>query len=554
MPSLERPIGHLYRDGVFMAKSVTEGLFGKKINRPTASEADGAAAPADPSSAPASPAPPPAERRDEDDRRAVERRETNQPVIQERRARPERRKRPARRTQKMASAERVVIAPRQWETEETIGEFKAGIRTTLPEEYRPMIRKMHDAVLAVIDIRALMVMPPDWQRRDLTDVIQTVLDESTTMIPGIYRDKMVQILVSEFLGMGPLDPLLEDPKITDVMVNGPNSVWVEREGKLLKSDVTFDNAGHLQNMINRIVLRANRHVDETTPMVDTRLTDGSRVNVIVPPVALRAPAISIRKFVNRSIDLDGLIALGAMSADMALMLKIIARYRLNVLISGGTGTGKTTMLGAICRHVAAGERIITIEDTAELQLQKPNLVELESRPPNIEGEGEVTIHDLVVNALRMRPDRIIIGEVRGSEAAEMLQAMNTGHDGSIGTVHANNARDALARFENMICMSDKYKPGVITRQQVVSALDVVVHLSRMQDGSRRITDIVEVTDLDGEMIVTRPIFSLRFLEENPDGTIIARFQPSGQRLKFLEKIKFYNMSAEEKALLAKFKG
>ena len=382
-------------------------------------------------------------------------------------------------------------------------------------------------------------------------VVQHLADRGINLSAAEQR-RLTRLLVDDIIGYGPLEPLLADPSVSDILVNGPNEVWVERGGKLELSGVQFEDERHLRSLIDRILGTVQRRVDERTPLVDARLADGSRVNVAIPPVSYRFTSMSIRKFLQKHVTLDDLVKLGSMSFEMATLLKLAAKSRLNILVSGGTGAGKTTLLQALCQHAAARERIITIEDTAELQLQQPDVVPMEARPANIEGKGEISIADLLRNALRMRPDRIILGEVRGAEAADMLQAMNTGHDGSIGTVHANSARDALSRFEYMVCMSDHYHPGRVVRQQIVNALDLVVHVERMKDGVRRVLSITEVDGMENETMLTRDIALYRLERETEDGKLIGHFEMTDMRPRFFSRLQGNQLSGEEAELIHNF--
>jgi pilus assembly protein CpaF len=330
------------------------------------------------------------------------------------------------------------------------------------------------------------------------------------------------------------------------MVNGPKQVYVERRGKLEVTDVTFRDNGHVMSIATRIVTMIGRRVDESTPLVDARLPDGSRVNIIVPPLAIDGPSISIRKFSKKGITLDVMMRQDNISAQMAVVLKIAARSRLNILISGGTGSGKTTLLNAMSQMIDSGERIVTIEDAAELQLQQPHVVRLETRPPNLEGRGEITMRDLVKNALRMRPDRIILGEIRGAEALDVLQAMNTGHDGSLSTVHANRPREALTRLENMIGMAGVNLPSRAVRTQIAAAVDMIVQVSRMRDGIRRVTNITEVIGMEGDVITTQELFSYRFEGEHTDGRLKGRFDSTGLRPHFTPRAEYFGL---DRALL-----
>ena len=343
------------------------------------------------------------------------------------------------------------------------------------------------------------------------------------------------------LGLGPLEPLLADDGINDILVNGAKQIYVERKGKLELSSARFRDNAHVMSIASRIVSGIGRRIDESTPLVDARLPDGSRVNIIIPPLAIDGPSISIRKFSKKTIDLDVMARQQNISTNMATVLKIAARCQLNILISGGTGSGKTTLLNALSQMIDAGERIVTIEDAAELQLQQPHVVRLETRVPNLEGKGEISMRDLVKNALRMRPDRIILGEIRGSEAIDMLQAMNTGHDGSLGTIHANRPREALTRLENMVGMSGINLPSRAVRTQIADAVQMVLQVTRMRDGVRRVTSITEVIGMEDETILTQELFNYRFDGEGADGALVGRFQGMGVRPHFMPRAEYYGL-------------
>jgi pilus assembly protein CpaF len=343
------------------------------------------------------------------------------------------------------------------------------------------------------------------------------------------------------LGLGPLEPVLADDTVTDIMVNGPKQVYVERRGKLELTDVTFRDNAHVMSIATRIVTQVGRRIDESTPLVDARLQDGSRVNIITPPLAIDGPSISIRKFSKKTITLDVMARQQNVSPPMATVLKIASRSRLNILISGGTGSGKTTLLNAMSQMIDPGERIVTIEDAAELQLQQPHVVRLETRPANLEGKGEITMRDLVKNALRMRPDRIILGEIRDGAALDMLQAMNTGHDGSLSTIHANRPREALTRLENMVGMAGVQLPARAIRQQIAAAVHLIVQISRMRDGIRRITSITEIIGMEGDIITTQDLFTYQFEGELPDGKLKGSFPSSGLRPHFTARAEYFGL-------------
>ncbi len=350
-------------------------------------------------------------------------------------------------------------------------------------------------------------------------------------------------IVDEMVGLGPIEPLLSDTSVADILVNGPQMIYVERWGKLQLTKLQFRSDAHVLHVAQRIASSIGRRVDESSPMLDARLADGSRVNVIIPPLSLKGPCLSIRKFSKSMMDFSSFIAGGTLSPQLAKALEIAARCRLNIIISGGTGSGKTTLLNSLSRMIDPGERIITIEDSAELQLQQAHVLSLETRPPNTEGRGEISQRDLMRNALRMRPDRIIVGEVRGSEAFDMMQAMNTGHNGSMSTIHSNSARDALGRIENMILMGTGNLPIRAIRTQIVSALDLVVHTERMRDGVRRVTEVVEVIGLEGEMITLGSLFKYKFEGENQDGILKGGFEATQVRPHFLPRIEYYGLGS-----------
>ncbi len=401
-------------------------------------------------------------------------------------------------------------------------------------------------VLEHMDVAAAAEMPRPAFEAQLTGWVKELLAETKIQLNFAEQRELVESLIADMLGLGPLEPLMSDETITDIMVNGPNQVYIERKGKLELADVRFRDDQHVMNVATKIVSRVGRRIDEAKPLVDARLDDGSRVNIIIPPLALDGPSISIRKFSKKTITLDIMAQTGSISAPMATVLKIAARCRLNILISGGTGSGKTTLLNAMSRMIDPAERTVTIEDAAELQLQQPHVVRLETRPPNLEGSGEITMRDLLKNALRMRPDRIIIGECRGEEALDMLQAMNTGHDGSMSTIHANNPREALTRLENMISMGAFNLPSKAMRTQIASAVHLICQVNRMRDGARRVTHIVEVVGMEGDIITTQELFSYQFQGETGEGRLRGSFVPTGIRPAFLPRAEYFGL---DRALL-----
>ena len=396
---------------------------------------------------------------------------------------------------------------------------------------------LHRKLIERLDLDALEQIKDE--RVISAEIRRAVLDllrDEPTPLSQSQRDEIIEQIIYEVIGLGPIEPLFRDPSISDILVNGSKMIFVERRGKLTRVATSFRNDAHLTAIIDRIVSRVGRRVDESSPMVDARLPDGSRVNAIIPPLALDGPVLSIRRF-GADLAIENLLANGAMNEGMMELLAGCVGARLNILISGGTGSGKTTLLNALTSFIQADHRIITIEDAAELRLQQAHVVRLETRPPNAEGQGEVLARDLVKNALRMRPDRIIVGEVRSAEALDMLQAMNTGHEGSLTTVHANSPRDALARLETMILMAGTNLPNRAMREQISSALDVIIQVSRLSDGTRRITSIVEVTGMEEAVIAVQEIYRFRRRGVAADGTVLGDFEPTGIRPAFTERLR-----------------
>ena len=394
-------------------------------------------------------------------------------------------------------------------------------------------------LLERVDPEAAATLSKDELAEEFRPIIGEVLAELKINLNRREQFALEKVLVDELLGLGPLEELLNDPEVSDIMVNGPNQTFIEKRGKLTLAHIQFRDEEHLFQIAQRIVNKVGRRVDQTTPLADARLQDGSRVNVIIPPLSLRGTAISIRKFSEKPITLDMMQGFGSMSDKMATCLKIAGAARMNVIISGGTGSGKTTMLNALSKLIDPGERVITIEDAAELRLQQPHWLPLETRPPNLEGQGAITIRDLVINALRMRPDRIILGEIRGSECFDLLAAMNTGHDGSMATLHSNSPRECLARMENMVMMSDIKVPKEAISRQIADSVDLIVQVKRLRDGSRRTTNITEVIGMEGDVIVTQELFKFEYLDETPDGKIIGEYRSMGLRPYTLEKAKMF---------------
>ncbi len=424
-----------------------------------------------------------------------------------------------------------------------------GPAVAAAEKARPVSRdlieeaktRIQPLLMERIDVGKAVTLPPDELARQISEVVAEILNEEKLQLNLSEQRDLVTALLNDMLGLGPLEALLADESISDIMVNGPKQVIVERKGKLDLTDVVFRDDAHVMSICTRIVSRIGRRVDETSPLCDARLKDGSRVNIIIPPLALDGPSISIRKFSKHKITLDLMESQGNISSPMATVLRIASRCRLNILISGGTGSGKTTLLNALSRMIDPGERIVTIEDAAELQLMQPHVVRLETRPPNLEGNGEITQRELVKNALRMRPDRIILGEIRSGEALDMLQAMNTGHDGSMATIHANRPREALTRLENMVAMTGVKLPHEAVRAQIAGAVNMVVQVARMRDGVRRITHVTEVVGMEGDLITTQDLFTFEFEGEDASGRLTGRFRCNGLRPHFSERAEYFGL-------------
>jgi pilus assembly protein CpaF len=395
---------------------------------------------------------------------------------------------------------------------------------------------LHRKLIDRLDLEALEEIRDEHVlHAEIRGVVTAFLREETTPLTVADREEIIEQVLYEITGLGPIEPLFRDHTISDILVNGPKEIYIERAGRLLRVATSFRNDAHLLAVIDRIVSKVGRRVDESSPMVDARLPDGSRVNAIIPPLALDGPVLSIRRF-GIDLPIEGLIANGTLNRDMAVVLGGCVAARLNILVSGGTGAGKTTLLNALSSFIPPDQRVITIEDAAELRLQQAHVVRLETRPPNAEGEGEVKPRDLVKNALRMRPDRIIVGEVRSAEALDMLQAMNTGHEGSLTTIHANSPRDALARLETMILMAGTNLPDRAMREQVASAMNLIIQVSRLADGNRRVTSIVEVTGMEGPVIATQEIYRFRRRGITPEGKVIGDFEATGIRPMFMERL------------------
>lgn len=404
------------------------------------------------------------------------------------------------------------------------------------QTYLDLKGTLHSKVINEVDLESLNRLEENVAKEQLRQVIFDVLQREKTPLTMTEREQMVSEILDEVFGLGPLQPLLADPTLSDILVNGAYSVYVERRGKLERSNVRFNDNEHLMRIIDRIVSRVGRRVDESSPMVDARLKDGSRVNVIIPPLALDGPVLSIRRFGTDPLMSQDLLDNGTITFEMLDLLKACVQGKLNILISGGTGAGKTTLLNVLSGYIPGDERIVTIEDAAELQLKQEHIVRLETRPPNIEGKGAIKQRQLVINALRMRPDRIVVGEVRGEEAVDMLQAMNTGHEGSLTTVHSNSPRDALSRIETMVSMANLNLPDKAARQQLASAIHVVIQVSRMPDGTRKLTNISEITGMEGSIITMQDLFVFDRQGYDENGMVRGVFKATGIRPKFTEKL------------------
>jgi pilus assembly protein CpaF len=414
----------------------------------------------------------------------------------------------------------------------------AGIRPVETDAADPFAEVKNQIHLAVIGDLGPKLFNAEMNPAAMRERVLADIREHLDQEPGIARadrERLVGEIADDILGHGPLERLLADETVTEIMVNGPHDIWVERRGRLHVTDARFSDESHLRRIINKMVAQVGRRIDESSPMVDARLPDGSRVNAVIPPLSLSGPLVTIRKFSKRKLDLVDMIRLGSLSTETVEFIQRCVQAELNILISGGTGSGKTTLLNACSAAIPGDERIVTIEDAAELQLSQRHVLRLESRPKNIEGQGEIPIRELVRNSLRMRPDRIVVGEVRGAEALDMLQAMNTGHDGSLSTVHANSPRDALSRVETMVMMAGYDLPMRAIRQQVASALDLLIHLERLQDGSRRVTSITEVGRMESEVITLSELFRFKVDHVQPDRTVVGALQATGLRPTFIDK-------------------
>ena len=432
---------------------------------------------------------------------------------------------------------------------ETAQPRPVGLRGTSPStanlSFADLKSYIHQKLLDRIDLPSMESMAPDRLRDELRILVERLLIEESVVLNEQERRNLVRDIQHEMLGLGPLELLLADASISDILINGSERIFVERHGKLELTDVRFNDDAHLMKIIDKIVSRVGRRIDESSPMVDARLPDGSRVNVIIPPLAIDGPLMSIRRFSVKPLRMDDIVNFKSLTPDMARLIAGLAQAKVNMIISGGTGSGKTTLLNISSGNIPENERIVTIEDAAELQLQQPHVVRLETRPPNIEGKGEVTQRALVRNALRMRPDRIILGEVRGAEAVDMLQAMNTGHEGSMATIHANTPRDAITRLENMVGMAGMNLPPRIMRQQVSAAISVVIQISRLTDGKRKVVSIQELTGMEGDVITMQEIYAYTQTGVAQDGRVLGYFSATGVRPKFLDRLQRYGIELPE---------
>ncbi|SNY91826.1 pilus assembly protein CpaF [Cohaesibacter sp. ES.047] len=418
------------------------------------------------------------------------------------------------------------------------------------EQYFDIKTSVFGALIDTIDLAQMARLDSETAREEIRDIVSEIIALKNIVLSIAEQEELLDDICNDVLGYGPLEPLLARDDIADIMVNGAEKTYIETSGKVFLTNVRFRDNGQLMNICQRIVSQVGRRVDESSPICDARLPDGSRVNVIAPPLAIDGPTLTIRKFRKDKLTLDQLVKFGSISREGARILQIIGKVRCNVIISGGTGSGKTTLLNCLTHYIEGDERIVTCEDAAELQLQQPHVVRLETRPPNLEGEGQITMTDLVKNCLRMRPERIIVGEVRGFEAFDLLQAMNTGHDGSMGTLHANSPREALSRMEAMITMGGYNLPTRTIREMIVGSVDVIVQASRLRDGSRRITHITEVTGMEGDVITTQDLFVYEILGEDANGNLLGKHKSTGiGRPAFWERARYYNQEADLAAAL-----
>jgi pilus assembly protein CpaF len=448
----------------------------------------------------------------------------------------------------MSSIQPIAALPREQTILSLREKLNGGIESLVKAQpaangdaYKALKERIHLKLLETFDLAALESLAPDVLRREIATMVERLLQEEQAVINDAERGSLIRDIQHEMLGFGPLELLMADPTVSDILVNSYRQIYVERRGRLELTPVTFTNEKHLLRIIDKIVSLVGRRIDESSPMVDARLPDGSRVNAVIPPVAIDGPMVSIRRFAHIPLKMEDLIGdkLKTLTPEMAHMMQALIKSKVNILISGGTGAGKTTLLNILSGYIPEAERVVTIEDAAELQMQQPHVVRMETRPMNIEGKGEITQRALVRNALRMRPDRIVIGEVRGAEAFDMLQAMNTGHEGSLTTIHANTPRDALSRLENMIGMANLNLPHKAARQQIASAITVVIQVLRLIDGRRKLTSIQEITGMEGEVITMQEIFAFKQTGLSAEGQVQGYFQATGVRPKFTERLRAF---------------
>ncbi|HMA51310.1 MAG TPA: CpaF family protein [Magnetospirillaceae bacterium] len=440
---------------------------------------------------------------------------------------------------------------------ETEAPKPAIVKVAASPERAEIDQRLSDIKIAIfkdlidsVDPTELTKLAPTQVREEIADIVSEIISMRNVVLSAAEQAVVIADICNDVLGLGPIEPLLARDDIADIMVNGADKVYIEADGRITLTDIKFRDNAQLMNICQRIVSAVGRRVDETSPICDARLADGSRVNVIVPPLAIDGPTLTIRKFKKEKLTLDKLVQFGSVSPPAASVLRIAAAVRCNILVSGGTGSGKTTLLNCLTRYIDASERIVTCEDAAELQLQQPHVVRLETRPPNLEGAGQVTMRDLVKNCLRMRPERIIVGEVRGPEAFDLLQAMNTGHDGSMGTIHANTPRDGLSRIENMVAMGGYNLPAKAVREQIASAVNLIVQAARLRDGSRKITHITEVVGMEGDVVTLQDLVVFEIEGEDSKGRVVGRHRNTGLRPAFWERARYYGLEHELAEALA----
>jgi pilus assembly protein CpaF len=443
-----------------------------------------------------------------------------------------------------------VFGRRRTEAQEPLASEAAPVNAPVPLAAPPeAVQELRQLCLARLEPAVVASLAPERLELEVERLLGSLATERRLQLNGREQRALAADLVHDMIGLGPIETLLEDQTINDIMINGPHRVFVEQFGKTVLSNVRFRDTAHLSSVCQRIAAAVGRRVDEASPMVDARLKDGSRVNIVFPPLALDGPYVSIRKFGKKTIDFERLIGFGALTRQVASILELASKARLNIIISGGTGSGKTTLMNALSRMIDPTERVVTVEDAAELQLQQPHVVRLETRPPNLEGKGEITQRDLMRNALRMRPDRVIIGEVRAGEAFDMLQAMNTGHDGSMSTIHANTTRDALTRIENMVQMGNMGLPSRAIKMQIVGAVHLILQVERQRDGGRRITQVTEICGMEGDIVLLNDIFQFVMTGEDANGRIVGHYKVSKARPSFMQRLVYFGLEKQWMQLL-----